>query len=577
MIKVNNVPLIERMLHQLDKLKLKRIIVVVGFKAQTLIDFIESLDIKTEIIFVTNKNYSKTNNIYSLYLARNYLKEDETLLLESDLIFEDSILKTIIKNPSKNLVMVSKFESWMNGTVVTLGEDNNISKFISKEDFDFKDKNEYYKTVNIYKFSKDFSENKYIPFLESYCKALGKNEYYEQVLKIITHLSNSSIKAHKLLDEQKWYEIDDVQDLDIAQTLFEKPDKSYKAIQKRYGGFWRFPKLLDFCYLVNPYYPTQILMDEIKSNFEELLSSYPSNIETDNLLLSKYYNIPKENICASNGASEIIKILSETIEGTWGIISPSFDEYKNRKKDVLIFNSENKNFSYNAQDIIKHFNKEKISALVLINPDNPSGNYINKNEMDKLLAWSDNKNIKLIVDESFVDFVDKEDDVSLIKEEIIERYPNLIIIKSLSKSFGIAGLRLGLIAGKDKNLINDVKSKMPIWNINSFAEFYLQIQERYKDDYKEALLKFHKTKEKFLTELKKIKFLRVIPTQANYIMCEVLTPFTSKKVADCLLREGILIKDLSDKKGINGNQYIRIAIRDDEDNFKLTNALLNLI
>ena len=97
MIKVNNIPLIERMLRQLDKLKLSRIVIVVGYKAQVLIDFINSLNIKTKIIFVSNKDYSKTNNIYSLYLARNYLKEDETLLLESDLIFEDSILKTIIK------------------------------------------------------------------------------------------------------------------------------------------------------------------------------------------------------------------------------------------------------------------------------------------------------------------------------------------------------------------------------------------------------------------------------------------------------------------------------------------------
>ena len=140
LIKVNKTPLIERMLKQLDKLKLTRIIIVTGFKSKILVDFINKLNIKTKIIFIENKEYEKTNNIYSLYLAKKYLKEENTLLLESDLIFEDSILKTIIKNPEKNLVMVSKFESWMNGTVVKLGNDNNISSFLSKEDLILKKK-----------------------------------------------------------------------------------------------------------------------------------------------------------------------------------------------------------------------------------------------------------------------------------------------------------------------------------------------------------------------------------------------------------------------------------------------------
>src|SRR5690606_12920199 len=113
---------------------------------------------------------------------------EDTLLLESDLIFEDSVLTKIIEDEYPNLALVAKYESWMDGTVVTLDEDNNIKSFLDKKHFNFNDIKNYYKTVNIYKFSKDFSATHYVPFLEAYSKALGNNEYYEQVLKVITLL-----------------------------------------------------------------------------------------------------------------------------------------------------------------------------------------------------------------------------------------------------------------------------------------------------------------------------------------------------------------------------------------------------
>ena len=120
MVKVNGKTLIERMLAQLDRLNLSRIVIVIGYEGQKLVDFIDQLDIKTETVYVENPIYFKTNNIYSLYLAREYLLKEDTLLLESDLIFEDAVLDRIIKDPYPNLVLVAKFESWMDGTVVKL-------------------------------------------------------------------------------------------------------------------------------------------------------------------------------------------------------------------------------------------------------------------------------------------------------------------------------------------------------------------------------------------------------------------------------------------------------------------------
>ena len=208
MVKVNGVSLIDRLLHQLEKQHLSRIVIVVGYEGQKLIDYIATLGIKTPISYVDNAVYDKTNNIYSLALAKNYLMEEDTLLFESDVIIDDSAIDELVKDPRDTLAMVDKYESWMDGTCVKLDEYDNIVAFVPGKSFDFKEKEEYYKTVNIYKFSKHFSQDIYVPFLEAYCSALGENEYYEQVLRVITMLDTPGIKGMRL-SGQKWYEIDE--------------------------------------------------------------------------------------------------------------------------------------------------------------------------------------------------------------------------------------------------------------------------------------------------------------------------------------------------------------------------------
>ena len=262
MVKVNNVTLIDRMLHQLDERNLSRIVIVTGYQGRKLIEYIKTLGIATPLSFVDNPVYDRTNNIYSLMLAKDYLLQEDTVLLESDLIFEDSVLETLLDDPRETLALVDRYESWMDGTCIKLGEDDTIEAFVPGKKFVFEDIAEYYKTVNIYKFSRHFSRTHYVPFLEAYSMALGNNEYYEQVLRVITMLDEPEIKA-KRLEGQLWYEIDDVQDLDIASSMFS-PDEEEKValIRGRYGGYWRYPKLTDFCYLVNPYFPPQKLADE---------------------------------------------------------------------------------------------------------------------------------------------------------------------------------------------------------------------------------------------------------------------------------------------------------------------------
>ncbi len=579
MVKVNGVTMIERMLYQLDKLKLSKIVIVIGYKGKELIEYISTLDIKTPIVYVTNEIYYKTNNIYSLFLARDHLLKEDTILLESDLIFEDAVLKKIVEDPYPSLALVAKYESWMDGTVVTLDEDNNIINFLEKKHFRFEDIQNYYKTVNIYKFSKEFSNTHYVPFLEAYSKALGDNEYYEQVLKVITLLDKPEIKATVLQDES-WYEIDDVQDLDIAESIFTTSiEDKLEKIQSRYGGYWRYPGLIDFCYLVNPFYPTPKLLDEIKSNFERLIREYPSGMNVNSLLAAKYFGLNKEHIVVGNGAAELIKSLMEKLSGKIGIALPTFEEYPNRKniEDIVPYYPDNEDYAYTANNLMEFYDDRDISTLLLINPDNPSGNYIKKEDVLKIAKWTQEKEITFIVDESFVDFVDIEETGTLLEEEILKNHPKMIVVKSISKSFGVPGLRLGVLACYDNDLIIFLKKDVAIWNINSFGEFYMQIFEKYKSDYKYAMEEFKKVRKSYIQKLSTIKKLHVIPSQANYIMCEVLEPYTSRELTKALLdQHNLLIKDLSNKKGFNG-QFIRVAVKKPEENDKLVEAIKEIL
>ena len=584
MVPVNGVRLIDRLLGQLSGLSLKRVIIVVGYKGQELKDYIgHRYDDQLKIAYAENPIYDKTNNIYSLSLVKQQLQEDDTLLIESDLIFSDSLFQMIIADPYPNLALVAKYESWMDGTMVRLDADNNIVNFVPKKAFKYEDIDSYYKTVNIYKFSRDFSQQKYVPFLEAYCHALGNNEYYEQVLRVITLLDHAELKALPIGNE-KWYEIDDIQDLDIAETIFAEGDEMLHRFNYRYGGHWRFPKMLDYCYLVNPYFPTKRMKDELRSSFDTLLTEYPSGMFVNSLLAGKYFGIRQDYVVVGNGAAELIKSLMERLlagssTSKVGVIYPTFEEYPHRLKqeDIVAFQPDNRDLTYTEDDLIAFYTGKGISSLLLINPDNPSGNFISMAGLQKLLAWSKTQQIQLIVDESFVDFSDDFEHNTLLRNETLADNPQLVVMKSISKSYGVPGLRLGILASSDVALIKWIKKDISIWNINSFAEFYMQIFGKYESDYLAACRKFIAERRRFEVLLREIPYMRVLPTQANYFCIELTGKYSSAELTKLLLeRYNIMVKDCDSKNGLKGRNFIRISVRSQQDNDQLIAALKEL-
>lgn len=571
MVEVGHETLIVRLLRQLEKQNLSRIVLVVGYKSKELRDYLKNVQLATPIEYVENTIYDKTNNIYSLYMTKDYLQEDDTLLFESDIIMEDAVIDKLVNNPYPDLALVDKFESWMDGTVVTIDSDNRILRFIPNSQFKYEEIPSYYKTVNVYKFSKQFSSTMYVPFLEAYCTAIGRNEYYEQVLRVINMIDNSTMRALPLNGEQ-WYEIDDIQDLDIAESIFTA--HQYDLLCSRYGRYWRYPHIHDFCYLVNPYFPIQRLRDELSANFNRLLTEYPSGQRVNNLLVAKDFHIKQDYVIVGNGAAELIKSVSEQLVGKVGVIRPTFEEYPNRLNpdELVVFQAQAPSFSYTVDDLINYFDGKGLSSLVLINPDNPSGNYITYKDCIRLIEWSKKNNVVIVLDESFIDF--STEHPTFLNNQLLEKYDNLVVIKSISKSYGVPGLRLGILATSNKAIMSGISHSVSIWNINSFGEFFLQILGKYENAYNEAMQLFRDERTRFVAELKNIPFLRVLPTEANYVLCEVLPPHTPRGLAVTLLKKyNVLIKDCSKK--CNGD-YVLIAVRNTEDNNVLIKALQSL-
>lgn len=567
MVEVNGISLMERMLRILDKKSLSNIIVVTGYKSEFFINYIKSLNINTKLTFINNEIYDKTNNIYSMFLAKNEMINEDSILLESDLIFDDKMITEILEDNRKNLALVAKYERWMDGTCLKINENEEILDFIPGKDFNFEDADNYFKTINIYKFSKEFSKNIYFPFLEAYMSANGKNDYYEAVLKTIIDLGKNYIYAKVISDDIKWYEIDDEQDLNIASSIFSNGDEKLEKYQIRYGGYWRYPKLLDFCYLVNPYFPPKKMIDELKYNFKVLLEQYPSGLDVNSSLVAKIFDIKKENIVVGNGAAELIKSVIEKIDGNIGFIRPTFEEYPNRhnSEKSIVFIPKNDNFSYTAKDIIEFYSDKDIEALVLINPDNPTGNYICKKDIFTLIDWAKDKKIKFILDESFVDFAEEENS-TFLNDKLLNLYDDFIVVKSISKSYGVPGIRLGIIATSNSRLISMIKKDVSIWNINSFGEYYLQIYDKYKKVYANALIEIKNARKIFLNELNKIEEFRVVPSQANYFTIELKKGNSKELCSKMLENYNIFIKDLTSKINLKNREFIRVAVRNIEDN-----------
>ncbi len=577
MVPVGDKTLLEHTVTALKAAGIYKLILVVGYEKENLKNYVNSHITGMDIVFIDNDAYKTSNNIYSLSLARSYMEQEDTILLESDVIYEEDLIARLVRDPSPNLAVVAKYEQWMDGTVVLVDDEGHIIEFIDKKHFSFDRAGEYYKTVNIYKFSKAFSKKQYFPFLEAYMQVYGKNEYYEAALKALAYLSSSGLMAFDV-GQSLWYEIDDPQDLHIANVLFSKGEEKLNNYQKSYGGYWRFSKIKDFCYLVNPYFPPKGMNDKLKYFLPTLVTSYPSGMAIQKALAQRIFGVSASYLLMGNGAAELINGLGALLKGKTLLHIPTFYEYIRcfPNCEFAFINSGEENYGLNMEKMLETIEQDdEIENVFLISPDNPTGAMASLAEIEQLLALCAKKNILLVIDESFVDFADPDLRYTLLNNQTLESNPNLVVIKSISKSYGVPGIRLGVLATANKHLYDLLSQKVSIWNINAFGEYFMQIFPLFEKDYLLACDKIAAQRTALTSSLKEISYIqRVYPSQANYILCQLREGTKAMNLAVYLLeRHQIFIKDLTGKEGFEPQRYIRLAVRDEQDNHQLISAL----
>lgn len=543
LLEVGGISILENCLNRLWEVGISKAVIVVGHLQEKIIEKIGYSYKSFPVEYVFANDYASTNNIVSFYCARNHFNED-AFLIEADVFFNYSTLSKIASS-KYNTAVVSKYESGMRGTFVE-GEG-----FIDRMILNSTGGEDLLKTVNIYYLKKEFLE-KCIEPLKNLIEMGYTHLYYEQVFSNLI-AAGEIFKSHIT---NEWAEIDTAEDLQKAQYKYGTTDVKYNILSKIYGNLWSYG-IKDHCYLYNIHFPPKQMIEYFKDNFESLMRTYPSGQREIDSLLSSWLGIDPSKIAVGNGASELIRIIGSS----YCVSTPSFNEYSNHVTVPL----DEETWRFNKDTFLQALNNSDAEYGVIVTPNNPTSIAVPRADVVYVLNNTDKK---IIVDESFGDFCNQ----SFI--DLISDYDNLFILKSLSKVFGICGLRLGYMASSNP-YIHEIRSKLPIWNINGFAEAFLRQVTSYKTEFRESIQRIRKERDEFYYDLKSIKGLQVWPPDGNFIFCKVLNK-KGLTVTKDLLSLNIYVKNCGNKIK-NGEQYLRIGCRTRPENKVLYDYLSQIL
>ncbi|MCD6556098.1 MAG: histidinol-phosphate aminotransferase family protein [Bacteroidales bacterium] len=362
------------------------------------------------------------------------------------------------------------------------------------------------------------------------------------------------------------------------ESKYKTQAEKYEYISKQHGGYYRH-NFTDHAYLYNLYFPPKDVFSHLKDNIYNLVLNYPMAQNALAELISDVINQPAERIIVGNGAAEIIKILSGSLAKKIIIPVPSFNEYANAapRGRAVEFPLEFPSFRLDADKFAAEAIKVGADMAVVVTPNNPTSMLVPKADLIRLAEKLKQHNCMLIIDESFLDFADNKEQISLEKD--IDKYPNMAILKSMSKAYGICGLRIGYMLTANTDFAESVRTGIHIWNINGFAEEFLRILPRYKQEFEDSCEKVKADRDIFYNKLCAIKGMTVFKPDANYIYCRLPdTALSGPEITKRLfIKHNIYIKDSVGKTQPDANRYIRIASRTPKENNTLIDALTDVM
>ena len=577
MVEVGGEPLLERALHALASHGVTEAVIVIGYEGRVIRERIGSCFAGVDIVYVDAPDFETTNNIRSLWDARDYLDRD-ILLIEADVVFDPGVVAALLREPGSSAAVAPDGPA-LSGTVVRRDDHDRVTSFILGADqgpgFDSSDA---FKTVNIYLLREQLLRDRLVPHLCSVIEAGHSDRYYETILA-------DSVADGSLLDlaavdvsTDRWYEIDDHRDLDAAEFLFLDRDAQFDRIQQLHGSYWRYG-FTDHSYLYNMHFPPPAMLKVFGDSLHEIITNYPVGQKSLARLVSDWTGADEDHLAVANGAAELIKILGGQFVQRLTIPTPSFNEYE----EVIDASGLNRfpldpvTFGLDVDAFAESAIAWKSDTAVVVTPNNPTAVTVPRDEVLRLAHRLGAEGCRLVVDESFIEF--SRGGVAGSVEEMVEAVPNLVIIKSMSKVFGIAGLRIGYLLSSDRKFIDTVRGALPIWNINGLAEDFLRSLGRYRTEFAESCELTRVACAKLYADLLAMPGIDPIEPDANFILCKLgeSAPSGPEFARRLYVEQNILVKDCAAKSMQEADRYLRIASRTLPENRRLVQALATLL
>ncbi len=339
-------------------------------------------------------------------------------------------------------------------------------------------------------------------------------------------------------------------------------------------------EIIDFSVSTNPLGAPKSSLEIMEKNLD-CVEHYPD--PTHEWLLkdiAQSVGLSTENIVVANGSTELIYLFNELFldNKTQAIIPiPFFSEYK---AAIKRFNAEmvfldckpEDGFKLNLKEL-KNLISKKTRVIFLCNPNSPTGVLYSKEDLLKIVEFAAERDVFVFVDEDYIDFLENEKQYSMA--EYVNEYNNLFVLRSLTKFFGLAGIRVGFGIGSP-DLISVLKNaKMP-WSVNSLAMFATAAAIKDTNYIKKSRNLICKSKTEMLELLSSISWLKVYPSETNFLLIEITHPdLTSTQLKEELAKKGLLIRDCKDFDGLN-NKFFRVAVRKPEENKKLINQIKSI-
>ena len=362
----------------------------------------------------------------------------------------------------------------------------------------------------------------------------------------------------------------------IRGDLF--PDTSHSPSLADLVGYERAAEIVDFCFIANPYYPTPEMIESLAEALPTLIKSYPSsNPATAARVLAGVLGVEADDLILGNGATELIVLINEVLVDRIGVPVPTFGEYIEKVRDPAAAEvfalRPDRDYQLDLGEYLEWGRALGLKSLLVINPGNPTGQLHSLAEMVEFLERAADMDL-IIVDESFIDFAG---DATPSLVPMAHRFSNLLIVRSMSKNYGVPGLRLGFCYSRNRAMLARLRRLLPTWHLNILAEYFLTLLPSSDAAYRASLKQVTSDVGRLGDELSAIPGLFVYPTGSNFVLVRIDGGYTAAQLQASLLDDHLMyVRDCSNKVGLD-DCHVRIASQGREPDARLVQALRELM